>query len=235
MLFEGMYQEDVLRTLLEVVREGDIVYDVGGHHGLMTVIAARAAGKTGKVVTFEPNPDARKHIESHLSLNRLTNVTIEDMALSDRTGECSFYAQEGVVTWNSTIEKEFAAPESKCMRITTTTLDNYVDRSKLAPHVIKIDTEGSEFKVLKGAARTIMQTKPVLIVEFNPASAHAVGEVLSTYQEFLEKQGYALFVLRRSVFGYYDFAQREPFNEAVHTRGGKLANVVCIQKSTQAA
>ncbi len=230
MLFEGLYQEDVLQALLHLVRDGDIVYDVGGHHGLMSVIAAKAAGATGKVVTFEPNPNARRHIVNHLSLNGVTNVTIEDAALSDINGECPFYVQEGVVSWNSTIEKTFADPGCAPIKITTTTLDDYVRRSNLIPRVIKIDTEGSEFKVLKGATQTIAQHKPVLIMEFNPESARAVGVVLSNYREFLEKEGYALLVLRRSILGFYEFAKQEAFNEALHTGGTRLANVICIPK-----
>src|SRR6202022_72894 len=60
MLFEGMYQQDVLLALRNLVHPGDCVLDVGGHHGLMAVIAAKAAGPQGLVVSFEPNPTARR-------------------------------------------------------------------------------------------------------------------------------------------------------------------------------
>lgn len=229
MLFEGMYQEDVLAALKEFVSEGSTVFDVGGHHGLMAVYAARAAGTAGKVVTFEPNPAARLHIEKHLALNKLSNVTIEKVALSSSEEGTVFYVQSGVVTWNSTIVKEFSNPDSTPIDVSTTTIDNYVSRTGLIPRIMKIDTEGSEFMILMGSRETIKQHRPVLIVEFNPESARAAGTTLHEFEEFLKNQGYELWVLTRNFLGYYHFARREVYREANHSTRN-LVNVVCIPK-----
>jgi FkbM family methyltransferase len=175
MLFEGMYQEDVLVALRSTVRPGDTVFDVGGHHGLMAVIGARATGPRGRVVSFEPNPASRKQIERHAQLNGVTNIRIEPIALSDRNGEHEFFVQSGDVSWNSTLIKAFADAENTPGRriekisVATCRLDDYVARSGCVPKVIKIDTEGSEFMVLRGALDTIERHRPVLIMEFNPA------------------------------------------------------------------
>ena len=68
MLFEGLFQEDVLLALGSHIDRGDVVIDVGGHHGLMAIVSARATGDNGRVITFEPNPDAREHLENlHLT------------------------------------------------------------------------------------------------------------------------------------------------------------------------
>ena len=77
MLFEGLYQEDVLLALRSHIGPGDVVIDVGGHHGLMAIASARATGDNGQVITFEPNPYAREHLETHLRINRVTNVHID--------------------------------------------------------------------------------------------------------------------------------------------------------------
>jgi len=74
MLFEGMCQEDVLMALRHYVKPGDVVYDVGGHHGLMAFLAGKAAGPSGKVVTFEPNPNALMYLEQHVAGGKLVNV-----------------------------------------------------------------------------------------------------------------------------------------------------------------
>lgn len=229
-LFGGLYQEDVLVSLCHVIRKGDVIFDVGGHHGLMAIVSAMATGRTGKVVTFEPNPHARAYIEKHLLLNRapdVSDVVIESVALSSQKGESLFYIQSGEMTWNSTILKEFA-PSETSISVTTTTMDDYVSRTGLIPRVIKIDTEGSDFMVLQGARETLIKHKPVLIVEFNPISAQAAGVTLSEYIKFLEKLGYELAVLKRSFLGRYKFNEQEPFCEARHTAANGLANVVCI-------
>src|SRR5262245_42562539 len=77
MIFEGMYQEDVLVALRALVKDGDTVFDVGGHHGLMALVSSVAAGTMGKVVTFEPNPHARRQLETHLTINKVHNVVVE--------------------------------------------------------------------------------------------------------------------------------------------------------------
>ena len=83
MLFRGTYDEDVLVALENLIHPGDVVFDVGGHHGLMTVVAARAAGPDGLVVTFEPNPHAREQILRNAALNDVRNIVLEEIALSD--------------------------------------------------------------------------------------------------------------------------------------------------------
>jgi hypothetical protein len=98
MMFEGMYQQDVQVALRELIKNGDTVFDIGGHHGLMAIISAIASGKNGKVITFEPNPYARQYLGNHLVLNKLHNIIVEDIALSNKDGMVEFYIQKGEVT-----------------------------------------------------------------------------------------------------------------------------------------
>jgi FkbM family methyltransferase len=230
MMFEGMYQEDVLVALRSVIHGGDTIFDVGGHHGLMAIICSIAAGETGTVVTFEPNPYARLHLRRHLALNDVRNVVVEEIALSDKSGTSPFYVQKGDVTWNSTIIRGFASADSLIESITvrTVTLDDYIAESQVVPNVVKIDVEGAEFLILNGAKRLLREHKPVLIMEFNPLSAQAAGHTVHDYVEFLVKQSYRLFVLKSNVLGYYKFGARQAFDEACHTQDGYLANVICV-------
>jgi FkbM family methyltransferase len=235
MMFEGMYQQDVLVALRELIKNGDIVFDVGGHHGLMAIISAISTGKNGKVITFEPNPYARQYLEKHVELNNVQNVIIEDIALSDKDGMAEFYIQKGEVTWNSTIIREFAncVNYHELMMVRTVTLDDYVAQSKFVPNVIKIDVEGSEFLILNGAKKTLCEYRPVLIMEFNPLSANAAGYTISDYVELLRKESYKLFVLKSDILGYYKFSAQESFDEAKHINGS-LANVICVPSSVWA-
>jgi FkbM family methyltransferase len=230
MLFEGMYQEDVLVSLSSLINKGDIVYDVGGHHGLMAIISSVAVGKSGTVITFEPNPHARSYLEEHLSLNSVNNVVVENIALSDKEEDTPFYIQTGEVSWNSTLIKEFSEPHwfTESIIVRSVTLDDYVAQSKRVPNVIKIDAEGSEFKILGGAEKTIQKHKPALIMEFNPKAAHAAGHSISSYVDFLRAASYGLFVLKRNILGYYKFSAQEPFDVNKHTKGDDLANVICV-------
>lgn len=235
MLFEGLYQEDVLYALQALVNPGDTVLDVGGHHGLMAVVSGIAVGPSGRVISFEPSPAARVHLRRHVELNGLSNVTVEDQALSDVEGTASFFAQVGDVSWNSTLIKGFADFESgrnsvrfDRIEVRTTTLDRYVTTTGCTPKLIKIDTEGSEFLVLKGAMETIRQHRPTLLLELNPESAQRAGTSIGEYVELLKGLSYRLYAL--AVDPYYASLPPRPFDASQHVGGPTLINVVATPR-----
>lgn len=238
MMFEGMYQQDVLVAMKALVEPGDTVFDIGGHHGLMAVVGAKATGRKGKVITFEPNPESRERIRQHVALNELHNVAVENIAISNSSGEATFYCQSGDVSWNSTLVKEFAEAEDgehrsiNSITVKTETLDDYVERTGYQPDVIKIDTEGSEFLALMGGKKTVAEHKPALIVEFNPASAESAHTSVGEYVEFLNDLGYDLQVPKRNMLGFYSFKKTEAFSENKHAKRF-LTNVVCVPRERQ--
>jgi FkbM family methyltransferase len=231
MLFEGMYQQDVLLALRNLVHTGDCVVDVGGHHGLMAVIAAKAAGPQGLVVSFEPNPTARRIFMENCKLNCVQNVRLEPLALSDSIGHAKFYIQKGAVSWNSSFFDNFASQQGRDeieqIEVNVATLDAYVADQALKPAFIKIDAEGSEFLILRGAMKTIEEHHPFISVEFNPESARTANTSVGEMQKVLQNAGYRLVVLRRLQTGSYRFDRQEPFQPDKHC-AGDLCNVLCI-------
>ena len=192
LLSEGTYQDDVVSALKHLIHPGDLVFDVGAHHGLMAVVSGIAAGESGRVVSFEPNPQSRAHALRHIQLNGLHNVVIEDVALSDRDGSTTFYAQTGDVSWNSTLMQAFVAVAEQdehrrveAITVKTQTLDNYVRETGRIPTLIKIDTEGSEWPILQGGSQTLLDHRPVLVIELNPVSAESAGVTIGDYVRFL--------------------------------------------------
>ena len=204
----------------------------------MAVVAAKATGTRGKVLTFEPNPESRERIRQHVALNDLNNVAVENIAISNCNGEATFYCQSGDVSWNSTLVKEFADAENgqnrniNSITVKTETLDDYVERTGNKPDVIKIDTEGSEFLALVGGKKTVAECKPTLIVEFNPAAAESAHTSVSEYVQFLNDLGYDLRVPKRNVLGFYTFKKTESFSEQKHAQKF-LTNVVCVPRDRQ--
>jgi FkbM family methyltransferase len=234
MLFEGMYQQDVLAGIQALVRLGDTVIDAGGHHGLMAIVASRAAGPRGLVVSFEPNPHARTQFAENCALNISQNVRLEPLALSDQPGSAKFYLQKGLVSWNSSFFADFASQHGRDhiqeIEVTVTTIDAYASANRLAPAFIKIDVEGSEFLILRGGMKTIAEYRPIISMEINPDSAQAARTTIGENRKILEDLGYRFVVLRRSLLGFYRFANQEPFNEESHT-AKDLCNVLCIPRA----
>jgi FkbM family methyltransferase len=235
MLFEGMYQQDVLLALRNLVHLGDCVVDVGGHHGLMAVVAGKAAGPQGVVVSFEPNPTARQIFLENCEVNHVRNVRLEPLALSDCPGVATFYVQKGHVTWNSSFFADFSSQHNRDrteqIEVNVTTLDSYVADHGLQPAFIKIDAEGSEFLILRGAMKTIRTYRPVLSVEFNPESAKSANTTVGEMRKSLENLGYRLMVLGRLRTGSFRFDRKEPFQAAIHC-ADDLCNILCLPRDT---
>lgn len=236
MLFHGLYQNDVLLWIKHHAKSGDTVFDVGAFHGLMSIVASKAVGPSGKVIAFEPNPVAREWLNKHLRLNKCTNVTVEPVGLMDFEGSASFYVQEGDVTWNSSFVREFVDSKHQLTPLTVecTSIDAYVRNTGLIPDLIKIDTEGTELSVLQGAKETIAKHKPILVLEMNPASARKAGTTLSTLVDELEALSYVLKVMKPTKWGRYSLKDQELFKEIIHT-ANDLTNVVCVPSETAAA
>ena len=153
-------------------REGQTVFDVGGQQGIYTVMAARRVGPRGKVVSVEPEPRNFGIIAKNVSLNGLTNVVAVQEALLDKAGE----AELVLCGWNAgghSLSPSATSGAAK-VRIRTRTLDALAAELKAVPDVIKIDVEGSELAVLRGALGTIQARRPAVIMELDALDDAAV-------------------------------------------------------------
>lgn len=230
-LIKGIYQEDVIAIFRNTLNQPDaVLLDVGAHHGLMALAASKAIGAGGKIFAFEPNPASQRFLQENLDLNGAENVSVCPFGLSDRPGHLDFYANEGEYSWNSTFVRSFAdrASQAKSISVPINTVDAFCEENRIIPTVIKVDTEGADFFVLKGATQTIIRHRPHLIIEFNPIAAEKAGVDLDEIARFLKNLGYELQILQRAWHGGYRFSHRVPFDPSKTEGGRELHNVFCF-------
>jgi FkbM family methyltransferase len=180
-MIQGTYDEYFFEAVKKKKPEGKVIFDVGAHIGYDTLIFAKMVRKKGRVIAFEPNPFNRERLELNLSQNTqlADRVIVHDVALSDTEGIVDFLMTNMVDGWASSgsfldtahtnmehdkYEKELGFQRTKT---TVTTIDAYVKKHKVKPDVIKIDVEGAEQEVIRGAMRTLKNTKPVLYIELH--------------------------------------------------------------------
>lgn len=152
----------ILRKILSL---NDIVFDVGANLGWYALNSAQVIGSRGQVYAFEPNPAVANWASENCRLNHLTNVKIEKIALADKTSRLEFYIGDN---FGSLIKKVARLDSRKIKRISVpvTTIDAYVKGLSIKKiSLIKIDAEGKDFEVLRGAVQTLKQYHPYLIVE----------------------------------------------------------------------
>lgn len=231
LLIKGIYQEDVIVAFRHLLQNPhDVLIDVGAHHGLMSLSASRIGHPSLKIFAFEPNPRSLPILRENISLNATANITVLPLGLSDSITERPFFANTGEHSWNSTFVEEFANKNhlGHIATVKTTTLDHFCAEHQLAPTVLKIDTEGFDFFVLKGAHEVIKQFLPHILVEFNPIAARKAGLSLDEIASFLLGLGYELRVLQRSWHGGYSFATWKTLLKEDIPNIQSLENVVCL-------
>ena len=184
----GLYDQHELRLLRRFLAPGGDMLDIGAHIGMYTVAAALALGDRGRVLAFEPNPEARRQLEANLALNGCTNVIVSSQAVSDRAGEAVLHVPStSDPSYSSLGEGRFA--EGEPVAVETTTLDDAAMSRGLTPAFVKIDVEGGELAVLDGATQTL-EARPVLLVEVGAESGR-------TLEERLGGLGYTAYAIRR--------------------------------------
>jgi FkbM family methyltransferase len=163
--------------------EGDVAIDVGAHAGQYSLIMAARCGVSGQVVAFEPDPYARQMMQQNLQLNRnVKKPRIESMAVSDAPGEAVLYSRRGNA--NSSLVRSGleggVADACEKIAVAVVTLDSYLHDSGLpTPRWVKIDTEGAEIRVLKGAEQLLASDAGILC-ELHPYAWHEFG---NSYEE----------------------------------------------------
>lgn len=173
----GNWEPDVVHAIADVVKSGAFALDIGAHIGFYTLVLSKTVGPHGRVLAFEPLPKNYSVLCDNIRLNNCTHVAAINKALLDRT--CNLEAD---------IRMNEAQPGSVAFLVTdkaepsiasAVALDEFLGESKVPVDFIKMDVEGAESLVLKGASKTIESYHPTLLIEVHhfdgsPADASPV-------------------------------------------------------------
>ena len=154
-------------------KEGDIVVDIGAHMGRYTIPSAKSAGVSGKVIAVEAHPYNFGILQHNLKLNKLTNVSALNSAVYSKKANLKLYLPDedlGYTMHHSVMTNYLSTKynneiERKYIEVEADTLDNLLKISGItAVNWIKIDVEGAEYEVLKGAREILSTNKPISIL-----------------------------------------------------------------------
>jgi FkbM family methyltransferase len=153
------YEPETVKYLRSNLSPKQTFIDVGAHIGLFTVVGAQVVGAGGKVISFEPTEVTRQVLAEVVRINGLSRiVSIRGEAVSSIVGEAEFYEEgDKLSVTNSLIKNQTTSRKAV---VPTTTLDELVSANQIAPNCIKIDVEGAELDVLRGARDTISKFRP---------------------------------------------------------------------------
>lgn len=161
-----------LNSLLQHVKSGDTVYDVGAHIGFFAMQFARRVGGTGQVYCFEPNPLCVYFLRANLSKIGSRNFDIIPVCVSDSRGTLEFTLNYGNNLLGVGQDSPMADKLGHKIRVESGAIDSLVEELDLRPpHLIKVDVEGAEGFVVAGMLSTLRRHRPILFIELHGRSA----------------------------------------------------------------
>jgi FkbM family methyltransferase len=161
----GFYEREKQKFIARTVRPNSVFYDVGANVGIYSLLASMLVG-TGKVFAFEPVPRNIKFLSEHLRLNRVTNVEVVPVAISDTVGVAHFDVEE--TGYMGHLAKHGG------VSVQTETLDSLALTGKISPpDYVKMDVEGAELLALRGATETFRLYRPSLFLATHGHDVHA--------------------------------------------------------------
>lgn len=163
----GTHERSSLLLLHREVRTGAVAWDIGAHIGYFTLALSRLVGPEGRVYAFEPLPDNLRRLRANVAASGAPNVDALGLALSDRRGLARLTRGESTLTG----ALDPGGDLSSTALTFTDTVDGLVARGNVPPEVMKIDVEGAEGAVLRGARETIASSRPLLVIELHSPEA----------------------------------------------------------------
>jgi FkbM family methyltransferase len=186
--YEREWHDKAVAGLKEHLHPGQCVVDVGANLGFMSLIFRELVGPLGKILAFEPSTRTSRKLQRVLELNQARNVTPYQKGCGEKAGKMTLYqtalASGNASVLGSTREHERGAGE----QIEIVRLDEFVLPLAVKVNFVKIDTEGFEPAVLRGAEALIRRDRPIFQIELNSEFKKASRESLS----ILKATGYRI-------------------------------------------
>lgn len=187
------YDQQTAYIIKKVLKKDSNTIDIGAHMGeILDELITAAPG--GKHFAFEPLP----HLHERLKFWYSKKVEVYPYALSDEDGNATFNYVVSNPYYSGLLKQKYPGEEKiELLEVEVKRLDNVIP-SELPIHFIKIDVEGAEFNVLKGAENLLRQWKPVIVYEQGLGSAEFYGTTPEAFYDYMSGLGYKL-----SLMDYY--------------------------------
>ena len=171
--FYGSQRElSELKMFRKLINKGDCVFDIGGHIGYIAQIFENLVGEEGKVLVAEPTPKNMYFLEKNVR----DNTEVLPFAMADSNGEMEFYTEQFGGFTNSLLSeftegsnKRFSVLQHSSEKlipkiiVEVKTVDSICEQYEVKPNFLKIDVEGAELSVLKGAELVLKNTKALMV------------------------------------------------------------------------
>jgi len=186
----GTYEPELSAVFEAVLRHGDVFVDIGANEGYFSILSSKIVGPAGRVLAVEPQSRLQPVLKKNFAENQ-SKVELVPMALWDSVGQAALNLASDINT-GSTSSLTSKGRFKKQELVRTTTLDALLAHHGISKiRLLKIDAEGAEFPILRGANELFTQRRvDVLSLDFHPY--HVAKEVPHQMDRWLRDRGYQL-------------------------------------------
>jgi FkbM family methyltransferase len=185
-----------------MIKPGDVILECGAHHGCGTILLSNWVGENGKVIAFEPLPTNFDIVNKNIELNGIKNIKIENKAVG---------ANNGLIRING-VSNSFITMSKQGIEVELIQLDDY---QHMNPNFLKIDVEGFEQQVLKGA-QTILRKRPKLAIELHTEMLSRYGTSVNDILNSIGIDDYNLWIQWDDMEEPEEYNNKNPIKKRVH-------------------
>jgi len=197
----GYFEESTHNAIKTLCKKNMHVIDIGANIGAHTFNLAEIVGEKGSVAAFEPMEWAFKKLKKNLELNNFRNITLEKIGLSDETLAKEEHFRSSWPVDKKTLSRVFTEQTKEIdsdnvkvrSKLQFYKLDDYLNKHHKAVDFIKLDVDGYELKILKGAKESLDKYSPIIIMELCPQCLLRCGDSVEDLIIYLSEMGYKFY------------------------------------------
>lgn len=189
--FEGWGggHNDCFALCIEACRGKSCMIDVGAHIGLVALPAASVLDPKGRAFCFEPAMANNRLLTEHAALNDCRIEVIPCVVGAEPDSAVSFFEMDEPTGMNAIANHQHRDGYREMQR-RQVSLDSFCAERDISPEVIKIDVEGAEINVLRGARATLSRCRPAVFLSVHPREIVEMGESVATLSALIDELGY---------------------------------------------
>lgn len=202
----GTYNQFETIVFKSLLHQGNVVIDVGTYvDGWHSLLASKLIGDSGKVYAFEPSPAYLETFKKNIIRNDIHNILTFNLALSDKSGTVNFYDAGSGSSLSKDEAESHINKKIKPIQVETITLNDFV-KWKEIKHIdfIKIDVEGWEMEVLKGATNILKRDDaPDIMIEVINEVLQKAGSSADELLKYMKGFGYTPYTITKTGLKIY--------------------------------
>ena len=166
------------------------MFDVGGHIGYFSLIAATLLQPEGSIIAFEPSPQNASQFRQNLEVNPdlARMVRLEEAAVSDAPGTAVFEVGDNSYVGHLAADSGTKVQSAATVRVRTIVLDTFAEAEALWPDFVKVDAEGAESMIFRGMQKILAARRPTLLVEIHDRSSYVDFLTLLARQNYVARR-----------------------------------------------